>query len=119
MNIQPLAKLKPVLLLVFFTLVFQCSQSQTVYTVQSPDSANVKVFAVTDSTMADLYVYQSGSSTGVGANNGTWFFTSDSTSAQKKIFFTDNPNDAEVWIYYVQDQTIAGWRNRVKTILFN
>jgi hypothetical protein len=119
MNTQPLAHLKPIFLLVFLSLIFQVSKSQTVYMVQSPDSANVKVYAVSDSTMADLYVYQSGSSSGVGANNGNWFFTSDSSSAQKKIFFTDNPNDAEVWIYYVQDQSTAGWRNRVKTILFN
>ena len=93
--------------------------AQTVYSVSSDTGANVKVYAITDSTMADLWVFQASSDAGVGANNGIWFFTADAASASKKLFFTNNLNDAEVWIYYTSIQSNAGWKNVTKTVLMN
>jgi|DEB0MinimDraft_6_1074348.scaffolds.fasta_scaffold08338_1 hypothetical protein len=105
------------LLLVFFgkSLI---APAQVVQSVEAPSAKSVSVYIVDDPYAADLLVYRVDNKAQSKGNRGWWYFQDALTYADKKIYFTNTPEEAVLYIYFVEEPRQAGWVNKKKKNYF-
>ena len=105
--------------LIFTVLLFTMTMihAQTIFTVNNPAFADVKVYVTNNSAFADLVVFQVNSSAYATGNRGLWCFVNNAAYAYKKVYFVNNPAFANLTIYFTYSSEFAGWKNRNKMYL--
>lgn len=105
-------------LFLFVAVLFTASVfAQNISQVKFSAGADVKVYVTPDSTAADLIAYATQDTTGVGSNNGIWYFGNN--PASKKVYFTDDTTSADFKVYFTGNASNAGWINSAKSYLMN
>lgn len=94
------------------------AQAQVVQSVEAPSAKSVSVYIVDDPRAADLLVYRVDNKDQSKGNRGWWYFQDALTYADKKIYFTTTPEEAVLYIYFVEEPRQAGWVNKKKKNYF-
>ncbi len=111
--------LRRVTLLVFLVVVSTASSfGQRIFLVSRSTDAEVTVFVSRSIKKADLLVYRVKYQHDAKENQGLWYTALHSKLADKKVYFTDRAESADIKIFYVSDEKNAGWRNRLKKHFF-
>lgn len=90
------------------------SFSQTIYSVDYANQADVKVFVVDYENQCDLKVFKVDYANQVDGNQGLWYFVDYPNMADKKIYFVDYVNQSDLKVFFVKYRNQAGWRNKGK-----
>ncbi len=88
--------------------------AQKVYVTEYNSHADIKVFVSKSPGNADLFVYKTDRADSAGENNGVWFFSEEKDKTFKKIYFVNYPSRADLIIHFVDDKSLAGWKNEAK-----
>lgn len=118
-------KSRRLVVLFFFLICFDQTNAQIVYEVQDSSLADFSVFVTDDTLQADIRVYQV-SNANESQQVGLWFQTNNINEAGYKVFYLNDPNLADLHVYYSSEINKIGWiseSNKVwqgdKSYLFN
>lgn len=101
-----------------FLSVISCQLfSQQIFVVSNPDSANFKAYVTTVDTLADIIVMNVDLPEEANSD-GFLFQVTDSLTAELKIYFTSDENEADVNFFYTMNESLVGWRTNNKRYLF-
>lgn len=106
--------------LLFFTSLFISLNisGQIIYTVDSPQEADLIVFVVDSEDKCDLKVFFVEEKHQLG-KDGVWMGTFNVAEADKKVYFTFEEKEAQLKIFVVDKESDAGWRNEEKRKLMS
>ena len=110
--------MKKLSILFILFLISICSYSQRVFKTYIKNEANVSVYVVNSEDLADLKVFDTQKRIQSKGNKGVWYFEDREKRAKKKVFFTDNINQSDIKIIFVDKKRKAGWLNNNKKHLF-
>ena len=108
---------KTILLLFASILMIGFGKAQNVYFTNDSTQATLKVAMVTDTTQADLLVFEVGTVSQVN-KHGQFFKCSNIDDAELIIYIVDDPKKAQIIIAYVDNAIITGWRHPEKVRYF-
>jgi len=91
---------------------------QIVYTVDTPQEADLIVFVVDSEDKCDLKVFFVEEKHQLG-KDGVWMGTFNIAEADKKVYFTFEEKEAQLKIFVVDKEEDAGWRNEEKKKLMS
>ena len=80
---------------------------------------SLSVFITDYPEEADLCVFIVDSKNQAIGNNGFWYFQDSQTYADKKIFFVEDSVQADLKINFVDQQELAGWKNKTRKFLLD
>lgn len=108
---------KIILLLLVSVLTIGVSFSQSLYTTEIIDSADVIIYLSNDTSQADLLAVQV-TEPEMAISDGFWFFTDFKEHAMLRVFFTEDINIADIIVSYVEEDDDCGWINVQKRSLY-
>jgi hypothetical protein len=102
--------MKKLLLFCILTIMSITCVSQKIYVTRNKHEADFLVYVEKNQFASNLWVFETKYKFEVTKNiwSGIWFYTFNRYDADYKIFFTDNKNEAQIAITYVNNMYIAG-----------
>lgn len=99
-----------------FFIVFTIGNTlkgQKIYQVMYANECDVKIMIVAEESQCDLRVFFVDDET-KSVKPGCWFVCDFPDKAEKKIFFTEDENEADIKILIIESESDAGWVNEEK-----
>jgi hypothetical protein len=101
---------------IFVLCCFFQSKGQVVYEVQDSALADFTVYVTDDTLQAEIRVFRV-----LNANEshqvGLWYQTNNINEASYKVFYLNDPNLADLHIFYSSDINKIGWIDESKKVL--
>jgi hypothetical protein len=103
-------RIRVLTLVLFASLLPSAVAAGTIFETSHRTMGAVKVLVVKSPVQADLLVFVARTAVEARGKDHIWFYTNMQTLADATIVFVKNHSEADVKVYFVTNQTQAGWR---------